>query len=149
MWRHAVPADDGMIVSMCVALNSEDPGYVAVSPEQVVRTLVKLREEPIRGHAVVCEVDAKVIGYALLISFWSNEMGGEVLYIDELFIEENYRGQGLGTDLIGRLAIRDPSLWSGKVAALALEVSPQNVRAKSLYERLGFRGGNLTLSRRL
>jgi len=138
-----------MIVSMCMALNSEDPGYVAVSSEQVARTLVKLREEPIRGHAVVCEVDAKVVGYALLISFWSNEMGGEVLYIDELFIEENYRGKGLGTDLIDRLAIRDTSLWSGKVAALALEVSPQNVRAKALYERLGFRGGNLTLSRQL
>ena len=138
-----------MIVSMCMALNSEDPGYVAVSSEQVVRTLVKLREEPIRGQAVVCEVNGEVVGYALIISFWSNEMGGEVLYIDELFIEENYRGQGLGTDLINRLAIRDASFWSGKAAALALEVSPQNVRAKSLYERLGFRGGNLTLSRQL
>jgi ribosomal protein S18 acetylase RimI-like enzyme len=149
MWRRAVPADDGLIVSMCMALNREDPGDVAVSPEQVVRTLVKLREEPIRGQAVVCEVDAKVVGYALLISFWSNEMGGEVLYIDELFVEENYRGRGLGTELIDRLATRDPSFWPDRVTALALEVSPQNVRAKSLYERLGFRRGNLTLSRQL
>jgi GNAT superfamily N-acetyltransferase len=149
MWRRAIPADDGIIVSMCMELNADDPGNVAVAPDQVARTLAKLREEPIRGQAVVCEVDGRVVGYALLISFWSNESDGEVLHIDELFIGEVYRGRGLGTDLIERLAAREPSLWSSRPAALALEVSPQNRRAKSLYERLGFRAGNLMLSRRV
>jgi ribosomal protein S18 acetylase RimI-like enzyme len=143
MWRAATPADDDTIVSMCLALNVDDPGIVAVTPEQVRRTLAKLREEPVRGRAVVCETEHCVVGYALLISLWSNELGGEVVHIDELFVEHNSRGRGLATDLIENLAGGERS----GLAALVLEVSPHNERAKILYERLGFRGRNITLVR--
>ena len=57
--------------------------------------LAKLREEPNRGRAVICDVEGRTVGYALLISFWSNELGGEVCYIDELFVAPLYRGRGL------------------------------------------------------
>lgn len=53
MWRPAISTDDDIIVSMCMALNVDDPGVVPVTPAQVARTLVELREEPIRGRAVV------------------------------------------------------------------------------------------------
>ena len=33
--------------------------------------LAKLREEPNRGRAVICDVEGRTVGYALLISFWS------------------------------------------------------------------------------
>jgi hypothetical protein len=86
MWRVATAFDDEGIVSMCMALNSEDPGPAPVEPEQVRRTLAKLREQSNRGRAVVCDMDGRAVGYALLISFWSNELGGEVCNIDELFV---------------------------------------------------------------
>jgi hypothetical protein len=62
---------------MCMALNAEDPGPNRVQLQHVRRTLAKLREEPNRGRAVVCDVESRTVGYALLISFWSNELGGE------------------------------------------------------------------------
>jgi hypothetical protein len=77
MWRRATASDDEAIVSMCMALNAEDPGPNPLQPQQVRRTLAKLREEPNRGRAVVCDVESRTVGYALLISFWSNELGGE------------------------------------------------------------------------
>jgi ribosomal protein S18 acetylase RimI-like enzyme len=149
MWRIATVADDDTVVSMCMALNAGDPGPVPVKSEQVPRTLAKLREEPLRGRAVVCEVDGRVVGYALLISFWSNEMGGEVCNIDELYVDERVRGRGLATELIEGLARGEESLWRGQPVALALEVSAQNERAQALYARLGFHGSNLAMSRRL
>jgi hypothetical protein len=34
------PADDGIIIEMCMALNIDDPGVVPFAPAQVMRTLV-------------------------------------------------------------------------------------------------------------
>jgi hypothetical protein len=93
MWRLATAPDDEPIVSMCMALNTEDPGPNPVQPQQVRRTLAKLREEPNRCRAVICDVEGRTVGYALLISVWSNELGGEVCNIDELFVAPLYRGR--------------------------------------------------------
>jgi ribosomal protein S18 acetylase RimI-like enzyme len=149
MWRVAMISDDEAIVSMCMALNAEDPGPAPVRPDQMRRTLIKLREEPNRGRAVVCEVDGQAAGYALLISFWSNELGGDVCNIDELFVAPEYRGRGLATALFEQLSDRGQSLWPVRPAALALEVTPQNERARTLYERMGFRGKNVAMRRPL
>jgi len=91
---------------MCMALNAQDPGPVPVEPQQVRLTLAKLRDEPARGRALVCEVDGNTVGYALLIAFRSNELGGEVCNIDELFVEEQYRGRGLATSFFEMLRTR-------------------------------------------
>ena len=149
MWRLATASDDEAIVSMCMALNAEDPGPNRVQPQHVRRTLAKLREEPNRGRAVVCDVESRTVGYALLISFWSNELGGEVCNIDELFVAPLYRGRGLATALLEELADKEQSVWPIRPAALALEVTSQNERARALYERLGFRGKNLAMRRLL
>jgi len=98
MWRVAKASDEGSIVSMCMSLNAEDPGPTPVHPQQTRITLAKLRDEPGRGRALVCDIEGKTVGYALLISFWSNELGGEVCSIDELFVAERHRGRGLARE---------------------------------------------------
>ena len=130
---------------MCMALNADDPGPVPVYPQQVCRTLAILRKEPHRGRALVCEINGDPAGYALLISFWSNQLGGEVCNVDELFVAPVYRGWGLATDLFTMLTASEQSLWPTKPVALSLEVSGTNERARALYERLGFRGNNLAM----
>jgi GNAT superfamily N-acetyltransferase len=149
MWRLAAIADDESIVAMCMALNAEDPGPAPVHQSQVRRTLARLRAEPFRGRALVCEVDGHPAGYALLISFWSNELGGEVCVIDELFVRQADRGRGLATALLTGLMDGQESLWAGKPVALALEVSPANERARAFYARLGFSGDNRSMRRPL
>ena len=112
MWSVASAMEDERIVAMCMALNAEDPGAVPVLPQQVRRTLAKLRHEPARGRAVVRKIGGRgrAVGYALLISFWSNEFGGEVCTIDELFVLPEHRGRGLATALLEALAGGDQSL---------------------------------------
>lgn len=133
MWRVASAEDDECVVAMCMALNAEDPGPALVLPQQVRRTLDKLRQEPARGRAVVCDIGGRAVGYALLISFWSNELGGEVCTVDELYVLPEHRGSGFATYLLKGLA------------ALALDVSPRNERARSLHERLAFEYGNFAM----
>jgi len=132
---------------MCLALYAEDPGPEPVPVENMGRTLGALRATPARGRAVVLEIDSRACGYALLIAYWSNELGGDIDIIDEIFVERPFRGRGHATSLIEALSAKTAP-FASKVVALALEVTPDNLRARRLYERLGFKGRNLGLRRR-
>jgi GNAT superfamily N-acetyltransferase len=146
-FRCATPDDDETIVELCLALNAEDPGQ-PVDADQVRRTLSRLRAEPLRGRAVVAQLDGQVVGYALLVSFWSNEYGGEICDIDELYVRPAQRGGGIATELFNAVA-EDRSLWPTRPVALELEATPDNVRARAFYERLGFAARNALLRKRL
>ncbi|MBZ0116069.1 MAG: GNAT family N-acetyltransferase [Sandaracinaceae bacterium] len=149
MWRATTLTDDEAIVALCRALYEEDPAPHPVPVEHLRRTLEVLRGEPVRGRAVVLEANGEVCGYAILISYWSNELGGEICTIDELYVAPSVRGRGHGGALIEALA-RGEGPWRGRPVALELEVSPDNVRARALYERLGFGlKRNATFRRRL
>ena len=144
MWRMAREDEDAVIVAMGLALTVEDPWPEPVTPQQIQYTLEVLRAEPHRGRAVVCDEGGEVIGYALLIAFWSNEFGGEVCVVDELYIAPSRRGRGLASALFTALRSGDPP-WPGPAVAIGLEVTPRNARALALYQRLGFAGDNRML----
>ena len=147
MWRDATPADDDAIVALVGQLYAEDPSPTPVPGSHTLATLARLRAEPVRGRVVVLEVDEQLEGYAFLISFWSNELGGEVCEIDELYVSRAARGQGHSTRLLDGLASRTLP-WFRDAVALALEVTAANARARRLYERLGFRLHNQSFVRR-
>ena len=146
MWRLATAADDPAVLAMFQALYREDPSPDPVPDDQLVRTLRVLREEPVRGRAIVLEVDGRCVGYALLVSFWSNELGGEVANIDELYVAPDQRGRGAGTRLVEQLWRGE--LWGQMPVAIDLEVTPDNHRARALYERLGFAAAKNTVMRK-
>jgi ribosomal protein S18 acetylase RimI-like enzyme len=137
MWRPSRPDDDPAIIEMSLALYAEDPSDYAVDAEQVGRTLARLRAEPTRGRVLVLDLGQGIQGYALLISFWSNELGGELCVVDELYVQPRARSRGHAARLIEAVA-RGEGDWPGRPVALELEVSPHNPRARRLYERLGF-----------
>jgi GNAT superfamily N-acetyltransferase len=146
MWRRATAADDRAVLAMFQALYREDPSPEPVPDEQLLRTLARFREEPIRGRALVLDHERGPIGYAFLVSFWSNELGGEVVNVDELWVHAEHRGRGAATDLVERLARGE--LWGRVPVAIDLEVTPDNHRARALYERLGFVAAKNTVMRR-
>jgi len=143
-WRQATKRDHDAIARMCVALNAEDPGDAPVLREQVHETLEVLGAEPARGKAVVAEIDGQIAGYALLISFWSNELGGEVCVVDELYVAPSHRNRGVGSTLVSTLRDGD-QLWSGRAVAVAIEVAPDNIRARRFFVAQGFKGGNTAM----
>ncbi len=140
MWRLAEPDDDDAIVALCAALYAEDPSPVAEAPAHMAETLRALRARPSRGRAVVCAPGAEVLGYALILPFWSNELGGPVSFIDELYVGPAGRGRGLGSALLN--ALSEGAFADEPPVALMLEVTPDNHRAQALYARLGFSGKN-------
>lgn len=135
--RAATADDDGAVAALSVALYVEDPGARPITPADVARTLDHLRRHPERGRAMVLDAGGDLVGYALVIAFWSNELGGLVAILDELYVAPAARGRGLGTALIAAIASgRVPGFEA--VVAMDLEVTPDNARARALYARLGF-----------
>ena len=72
-------------------------------------------------------------GYALLMKTWSQEAGGLVVWLDELYIAPAFQGHGLGSAFLRAL----PDLFP-TAAAFRLEVTPCNQGARNLYSRMGY-----------
>ncbi|MFI0844385.1 GNAT family N-acetyltransferase [Mesorhizobium sp. IMUNJ 23232] len=84
-------------------------------------------------HAVVAESDDQIAGcvtYTWDFAIWS---GGPILRVDDLVVDERYRGLGVGTALMQALAER--ALERG--ANMRWEVEPNNENALKFYARLG------------
>ena len=120
-----------------LALYVEDPSPAGMTLEKIRRTLDAYARDPVRGVVVVMEREGAPAGYALVASFWSNELGGEIAVVDELWVERAHRGHGVATWFVRALAAGEVPWFNGAVA-LELEVTPTNARARALYERLGF-----------
>jgi GNAT superfamily N-acetyltransferase len=73
------------------------------------------------------------VGYALLALTWSQEAGGPVVWVEELYLRPAFQGQGAGTALLRLIRKNYP-----EAARFRLEVSAANARAAALYERDGF-----------
>ena len=138
MWRIATAADDKELIALCADLNREDPGPEPVPPGHMRRTLEYLRAEPARGRALALDIGGATVGYALLVSFWSNELGGEICNVDELYVRPEHRGRGAATSLIRQLAGGTAPFWPGRPVAIELEFTPGNPGAGGFYARLGF-----------
>jgi GNAT superfamily N-acetyltransferase len=147
MWRPATERDDDVVVELCLRLYEEDPGPLAGDGRPMRKTLARLRREPWRGRSIVLDVDQQVVGYALLIAYWSNEFGGEVCAVDELYVLHDLRSRGHGAALIQ--AIERGDVWGTPIAAIALAVTPGNTRARRLYERLGFAAVGVSMVKRI
>jgi GNAT superfamily N-acetyltransferase len=75
-------------------------------------------------------------GAYLVITFgFSLEFGGRDAFVDELYVADEARGQGLGTLA---LEVAEAACREAGIHALHLEVEHVNARARALYERTGY-----------
>jgi diamine N-acetyltransferase len=87
------------------------------------------------GAAWFMEAAGQTAGYLVLTIGYSLEFHGRYGLLDELFVEESFRGQGFGSQA---LAFAEQECRRRGLRALRLEVGRQNPRAQSLYSRFGF-----------
>ena len=87
------------------------------------------------GRTWLIYVGEELAGYAILTLGFSFEYRGRDAFIDELYIEEKFRGRGLGRQAMEFVAERARELG---VNAIHLEVDRQNEPALALYRRTGY-----------
>ena len=87
------------------------------------------------AEGFMVEKDGKTVGYALISKTYSREAGGKVLWLEELFVLENYRCCGLGREYFDFI---EEYAKENHFARIRLEVEKENIRARKLYEKLGY-----------
>ena len=77
----------------------------------------------------------EIVGYGIVYPFFSNEGGGRMLMLEEIYVKPDCRGRKFGSEYLNRIA----SAFSDDIAGLRLEISPGNESARRLYESMGFK----------
>jgi GNAT superfamily N-acetyltransferase len=134
-FRACSEGDLVIVQNYVLSLYQEDPSAMEMTPSKIQATFWEFTNKPQKGRIVVFEQDNKVVGYAIIVFFWSNEYGGDFVEIDELFVHEDYRGHGIGTAFFEWLE----KTWAKKAVALSLQATPSNESAFAFYQRRGFR----------
>ena len=81
------------------------------------------------------EYEGQPAGFGVTAKTYSPEAGGIVIWVEDLYIRPQFRSKGLGRLLFEELERNgDPRL-----KRIRLEVEEGNIKAISLYKRLGFR----------
>lgn len=86
----------------------------------------------VQGYMLVC--DGNNVGYCVTMKTYSVEAGGITIWIDELFVLEEYRSKGLGREFFKYIEENGDK----KLRRIRLEVELDNGRAISLYKKMGF-----------
>lgn len=81
---------------------------------------------------LIFEMAGRIAGYALLVKTYSQEAGGTAVWIDEIFVLPEFRGQGVAKAFFAELRSLVPA------ARYRLEIEPDNLRAEKLYRGVGF-----------
>jgi ribosomal protein S18 acetylase RimI-like enzyme len=101
-----------------------------------VRTmLAEILNDDSLGRVWLIQDGSEPIGYIVLTFGYSLEFQGRNGLIDELYIRESHRGQGIGTSALQFVEGVCPSLG---IQALHLEVDRKNTAAQGLYRKVGF-----------
>ncbi|AIM39288.1 hypothetical protein KO02_23285 [Sphingobacterium sp. ML3W] len=95
---------------------------------------VFLKDENLGQSWLIKENDL-VLGYIIVVYFFSFEFKGRVALLDELYISADARGKGLG-----KKAVQFIKEYVQEVGCklVLLEVEPHNLPAQKLYENQGF-----------
>ncbi|HSN74373.1 MAG TPA: GNAT family N-acetyltransferase [Anaerolineae bacterium] len=96
---------------------------------------MELIQHPDLGRIWMIHLDGQAIGYLAAIYGFSLEFYGRGIVIDELFVDEAYRSQGIGRQAIEFVEdfARSQSLHS-----LTLDVDIANTRGQRFYQARGF-----------
>ena len=80
----------------------------------------------------VFENEDGIQGYAMCAKSFSTEFGKRCIWIEDLFVKEEYRGKGIGSQLLSYISNK----YSDCV--IRLEAEAENERAIHVYKKAGF-----------
>jgi len=89
-----------------------------------------------KGSVWIIAFGDEPIGYIAVCNCYSIEFRGIEVWIDEFYIDEQYRGQGFGGEILRQ--VKSLLKLQGAVI-IHLEVDKNNSKAVNLYQKSGFK----------
>lgn len=129
--RKITRADKELYLNLTAEFYRSDAVMHPIPAEYCERTFEELMRSDCYAQAYILCNGQTPAGYALVAKTYSQEAGGAVLWIDELYISPEHRGKGLGKEFFAFAETLG-------AARIRLEAERGNARAIKLYRSLGF-----------
>ena len=84
------------------------------------------------AEGFIFERDAEICGYGMIAKSFSTEFGKPCIWIEDLYLKEEYRGEGIGSKFFAYLEEKFPH------TIMRLEVEEDNTRAVAVYKKNGY-----------
>ncbi|MCX5876688.1 MAG: GNAT family N-acetyltransferase [Deltaproteobacteria bacterium] len=141
--RIAEPGDLDSLVSLLAALFSIEEDFVFDEPRQRRGLTLMLENE--RGCVLVAEGQGQVIGMCTGQVTISTAEGGPALLVEDVVVLEQWRGKGVGRQLLESLEV-----WAQEqgIKRLQLLADRNNGPALDFYEALGWQATALVCLRK-
>jgi ribosomal protein S18 acetylase RimI-like enzyme len=135
IFRPAAKDDEANLLRMMRALAEQEPGAYYFNEHAVRRVLRRFLGDPSLGKAWIFSDGANIAGYIVLTLGYSFEYHGRDAFVDELYVEPQYRRRGIGREAVKFVERQARTMG---VTALHLEVDHGNDPALELYQRAGY-----------
>ena len=130
--RHIEEQDRSQILEMMRVFYASDAVFTNGS-EEIFNSDIDncISDNPyIEGY--VFEGDGGILGYAMLAKSFSTEFGKPCIWIEDIYVKEEYRGLGIGSRFFDFIEEKYPH------SLFRLEVEAENERALSVYRKCGY-----------
>lgn len=132
--RKIKPEDFDQVLDMMEVFYASDALLVHPDMGTLKRTLTDAIEAGPYLEGFVFSGGEKLAGYGMVAKSYSTEMGGRCVWIEDIYIRPEFRGQGLGTAFLSFVEDR----YKGWAVRLRLEAEEENEKAMKVYRKAGF-----------
>ena len=84
------------------------------------------------AEGFIFESEKEILGYGMIAKSFSTEFGKPCIWIEDLYLKEEYRGEGIGSGFFAYLEEKFPN------TVMRLEVEEENARAVAVYKKNGY-----------
>lgn len=131
--RQAIPDDAAIILGFIrdLALYEKEPNAVVATEEDIVRNLFNPETTT---EALICLSDEQPVGFAVYFLSYSTWLGRDGLFLEDLYVAPERRGEGHGKALLKHLARTAVARQCGRFEWNVLDWNEPAIR---FYEALG------------
>jgi len=133
--RDALRSDKDKIVSFQVSMAMETE-KLQLRKNIVEKGVEAIFEDNAKGAYYIAEIGNKVVGSLLTTFEWSDWRNGQIIWIQSVFVEKAYRGNGVFSKLYEHIKSKviDPE---SEYRGVRLYVDKSNLAAQQVYQKLG------------
>jgi GNAT superfamily N-acetyltransferase len=131
--REAIPADVSLILSFIRKKAEFDkvPHWVEATEDRLLSEL--FCQNP-KAFVIFAEINNETVGFAICFFTFSSFLARPGIWLDDLFVDENFRGRGAGRALLTYLAKISDARGYGRIEWVT---SATNEKGLDFYKRNG------------
>ncbi len=131
--RFAQPADAGLVLDFIRKLAEYEKRLAEVTATQAAVSQTLFGEKPC-AEVLILEVDGKSVGFALFFQNYSTFLAAPGIYLEDVYVEPEYRSRGIGKSVFIFLARLALERGCGRFEWSVLTWNEPAIR---FYEKLG------------